>query len=196
MPKKRSIVQVTGTPTLKPEAQTAIQKIQIGNPDSVMEFTRNYGSHYIKDVVVGEMLYQVFALTKDQYASAKASNPGMFSGSGTATAPEFAAFYQSHLTPWNVRETGKIGVASGDIDVFRFVEEELQIKGQFGTYPNIFQLQENSALIDRLESLTASTSAIVGLNFASLRPWVPDIQTREYYDEIVDTQAALWEANL
>lgn len=160
-----------------------------------MEFTRNYGSHYIKDVVVGEMLYQVFALTSDQYANAKTAYSRSFSTSTTSNA-EFSSFYQSYLAPWNVRETGKIGVASGDIDVFRFTDEELSISGQFGTYPNLFQLQEHPALIDRLETLTSSTSAVIGLNFASLRPWVPDIQTREYYDEIIDTQAALWEANL
>ena len=193
--KTKSTVQVSGTPSLKPEAEQAIRQIQVGNPDSVKEFTKEYGSHYIKDVVVGEMLYQVFALTPDQYANAKAAYYSAFSNPSISNG-EFGSFYRTYLTPLNVRETGQIGVASGDIDVFRFTDKELSTTGQFGTHPNIFQLRENPALISPLESLTSGTSAIIGLNLASLSSWVPSAQAREYYDKIIDTQAALWEANL
>ena len=49
-----------------------------------------------------------------------------------------------------------------------------------------------------LEQLGRDTTAVVSVHFASLKSYVGngDIQTREYYDEIIDTHSALWEANL
>ena len=41
--------------------------------------------------------------------------------------------------------------------------------GKFGSYPNIFVLQERPEVTARMEAATATTEAVVGMNFASLR---------------------------
>ncbi len=159
----------------------------------MLSFLEDYGSHYLQDIVVGDVLYQVIALDRDQYRAAKASVASL---GGLASPADFGRFYNSHLAPWLVRETGKVGVASGDRAVASILESELNTSGMFGSYPNLLVMADSPELTARLEAATESTEAVVGLNFASLRGWVRDPQVREYYDEIVDTHMALWEANM
>jgi hypothetical protein len=59
MQKKRLSVQTTGDLRLRPEAEAAAAAIRIGDRDSVKRFLRGFGSHFIKDVVVGDAVYQV-----------------------------------------------------------------------------------------------------------------------------------------
>ena len=48
-------------------------------------------------------------------------------------------------------------------------KNDLVTSGKFGSYPNIFELQERPEVTARLEAATAATEAVVGINFASLR---------------------------
>jgi len=103
------------------------------------------------------------------------------------------------LAPWKVRETGNVRVVSGDEALTRFVDSELRINAQFGSYPTLINaLMEKPEKARMLDQLGQDTQAIVGINFASLKTYVGngDIQIREFYDEIVDNNSALWEANL
>lgn len=189
LPKKTVTYKTGNRMALKSGPGKSARSIQQGNPESAMKFIRSYGSHYIQSVTVGEVVYQVFALNKDQYEVAKMNM-------GNLNARNLQTFHKDHLAPWLVRDTGKIQAASGDRSLKQFLESSLVDQGQFGSYSNIFKLQEDPALMQTLEDLAQDTSAVVGLHFGSMNQWIPDIQTREYYNGLVDTQSSLWGANI
>lgn len=192
--KRSANVIMDGQPRLVSDAQAAMNAIRVGDADSVLNFIQNYGSHYLKDLQIGDAVYQVFALTKPQYDNLRQAVP--VRGQKHFTADQFRGIYQTHLAPWLIKETGKIQAASGDGQLQEFLDRDLQIPAQFDSYPNIFELQDNPEKFETLDRLTERSSAIIGLQMASLRFLVPEIQTREYYDEVVDTQVALWEVNI
>merc|ERR1712110_810342 len=47
-----------------------------------------------------------------------------------------------------------------------------------------------------LEFLTDGTQAITALSFRSIGALLPSVQAQDYYNEIVNTQLALWEVNI
>lgn len=204
MPKTRITYTVVDEPSrgihplLKAEARKTLDSVTINDPDSVLDFVSNYGSHYIQRVSLGDVIYQVIALTPQQYSSLKADVGANGFRPKMMSQAEFSGLYNAHLAPWNVKESGKVLAASGDVPLLSFLDEKLVVKGQFGTYPSLLQLQKEPSLQDELESLSASSPsmAVVGLHFSALRTWVNDIQVRDYYDQIVDTQTALWEVNI
>ena len=172
----------------------AANSVRAGDADSVHNFVQKFGSHYLQSVTVGDAIYQVIALTKDNMMALKANV-----GQGPININDWSRIYDTFLAPWKVRETGDIRVASGDVQLTRFVEQELRLNAQFGSYGDLVgSLISNPEKVRMLEQLGRDTKAIIGVNFASLKPWVGggNIQIREYYDEIVDTNSALWEANL
>jgi torso-like protein len=195
LPKRRTTHRTGNALKLRPEAERAISAIQHGDPDSVLNFIKNYGSHFIQSVTVGDVVYQVFVLSSEQYASAKGSLLS-HKGGGSLSHTDFATFHKEHLSSWLVKETGAVLAASGNRATLNFLESSLRDQGQFGSSPNIFKLQEDPALMQTLEDLTQGTEAVVALHFGSMRSWVPDIHAREYYDGAVDAQAVLWGANI
>ena len=81
----------------------------------------------------------------------------------------------------------------------RFAEEQLRVNAQFGSYANLVHgLTKNPANVQMLEEFGRDTTAVVAVDFASLKSYAANgnIQAREYYTEIIDTHSALWEANL
>ena len=48
-------------------------------------------------------------------------------------------------------------------------KNDLVTNGKFGSYPNIFVLQERPEVTARMEAATAASEAVVGMHFASLR---------------------------
>lgn len=191
--KENRVIRTEGNPTLARDAQRSVDQIQIGNEESVLEFTHNYGSHYVKELTLGESIYQVFALTSEQYAVAKR----MLSGVNRITANNFASIYDSVLAPWLIREAGSIKAASGDFQLQRFLDVEPKVEARMGSrYPNIFAFQTDPILLNKLTALSAESEAVIGLKFASLRFLVPSLTAREYYDEVVQTQIALWGSNI
>jgi hypothetical protein len=72
-----------------------------------------------------------------------------------------------------------------------------RFQGQFDTYPNLIEsLVRNPAMLSRLEELSESTLAITGLNLASLRSFVFDPQTQQFFDETINTHSSLFEVNV
>merc|ERR1712168_570264 len=69
-------------------------------------------------------------------------------------------------------------------------------KTQFSSYPSIFEIRKNARLLDELEFLTEGTQAITALSFRSIGALLPSVQAQDYYNEIVNTQLALWEVNI
>jgi torso-like protein len=189
--------EVTGNLRLSSGAAKAASNVRPGDEDSVLDFVQNYGSHFLQSVTVGDAIYQVLAIPKEFMAGLK----GNFGGRQSAQLDlsDWSRIHDGFLAPWKVRETGNVRVASGDIKLQRFVDQEFRINGQFGTYPSLVGgLIENPGHVRTLEELGRNSKAVVGVNFASLKSFVGNgnIQAREYYDEIIDTTSALWESNL
>ena len=159
---------------------------------TVMDF-KNYGTHYFKSITVGDAIYQVFALSKEQMKGLKSS----LGGRKTVGLSEWSGIHENYLAPWLVKETGELRAASGDKNLQRFLESELRISGQFGSYPNLIEgLIRNPGNVQMLEELTSEATAVIGLEFSSLRDFFPSIQVREFYDETFSTQSALWGSNI
>jgi len=176
-------------------AAEAAETVRAGDENSVLNFVENYGSHYIRSVTIGDAIYQVLALTKEQMDSLKAATSGV----KRLTVTDWDRLYDNNLAPWKVRETGNVKVASGDVRLQRFAEEQLRVNAQFGSYANLVNgLTKNPANVQMLEDLGRDTTAIVAVDFASLKSHVGNgnIQAREFFTEIIDTHSALWEANL
>ena len=115
----------------------------------------------------------------------------------TLSISEWPMVYEKYLAPWLVKETGEIRAASGDAKLQNFLDQQLRIEGQFGSYPNLIEgLIRNPGNVQNLEELTSETSAVIGLQFATLRDFFPSIEVREFYDETFAAQSALWGANI
>jgi len=80
--------------------------------------------------------------------------------------------------------------------VEEFLESRAVTTTQFSSYPSIFEIRKNPRLLSELESLTANTLAITALAFRSIGALLPSVQAQDYYNEIVNTQLALWEVNI
>jgi len=182
-----------GNIRLDAEAFAEAAEVRSGDSDAILKFVKNYGTHYFRSVTVGDSIYQVFAISKDQMKSLSAS----YGRSRNLRASDWPMLYEKYLAPWLVKETGEIKVASGDVDTQRFVEQELRIEGQFGSYPNLITgLLDNPGNAQTLEELTAESSAVIGLELTTLRDFFPSIEVREFYDETFAAQSALWGANI
>jgi len=192
--RNKSTQSAAGRIRLDREAGAQARTVSVGNNDAILKFVKNYGTHYFRSITVGESVYQVFAISKDQMKSLSASS---FAG-GRLGLKEWPMLYEKYLAPWLVKETGEIKAASGDVSLQRFMDQQLRIEGHSGiSYPNLIEgLIKNPGNVQRLEELTSDTTAIVGLDFASLRDFFPSPEVRAYYDETFAAQSALWGANL
>jgi len=194
--KTSGTLDTVGDLRLKASAAGAAAKVRAGDADSVLDFVQTYGSHYIQSVSVGDAIYQVIALTKPAMEDLKS----VVGGRKSLTVSEYSNLWEEYLAPWKVRETGDVRVVSGDRALTNFADKELRINAAFGSYPSLINsLMESPDKVRTLESLSANAAdAVVGVNFASLKNLVGngDVQIRQFYDEIIDNNSALWEANL
>lgn len=185
---------MAGDLRLKPEPFEAIQKISVENSEGVLEFVQRFGSHYIKDVTVGDAIFQVFVISRDQFDKIQ---PIVGTRGNTLDVGNWKSIHELYLAPWLVHEAGEIKCTSGDAQLQKFLGEELKIQGQFDSYPNLIEsLLRNQELVRKLEDLTSNTLSITGLNLASLSALVVDPQIRLYFDETLKTHSALFEINV
>merc|ERR1711953_1464821 len=188
--KERVEVKTEGIPVLKPDAQTAFNRIRVGDEKSVKDFVENYGSHYIRSLTIGDAVYQILALDRPQYNRAK--NDVLVE----KKVSDFTEIYDNYLAPWIVRENGRVQAASGDDRVAEFLDERVMMRTQFSNYPSIFEIRKDERLLNELEILTRNTEAVVALAFRSIGALLPTVQAQDYYNEIVNTLLALWEVNI
>merc|ERR1712061_858335 len=188
--KPRLEVKTEGVPVLKSAAQSAFNRIQVGDEKSVKDFVENYGSHYIRSLVIGDAVYQILALDRPSYNRAK--NDVLIE----KKVSDFTEIYDNYLAPWIVRENGRVQAASGDSRVAEFLVERVVMRTQFNTDPSIFEIRKDERLLAELETLTRSTEAVVALAFRSIGALLPSVQAQDYYNEIVNTILALWEVNI
>ena len=167
---------ISGDLRLKPEADQSLRSLQTGNTEAILEFVQHYGSHFLREISVGESIYQVFAITPEQFQKLQRI---IGSGINNIGLQDWSSIYESYLAPWLVRETGEVKAASGDFD------------------PNLIEsVNRNPALLNRLEELSDKTVAVVGLNLSSLRSFVIDPQTQQFFDETINTHSSLFEVNV
>merc|ERR1719348_893828 len=188
--KPRLTVKTEGAPVLKPEAAQAFSHIKVGDSASVKQFSENFGSHYIRSLTVGDAVYQILALDREKYVRAKTDVLV------NKRVRDFNQIYEQYLAPWIVKESGKVQVASGDSQVAEFLDNRVVLQTKFSRYPSIFEIRKNEALLSELELLTHDTEAVIGLAFRSIGALLPSVQLQDFYNEIVDTQLALWEVNI
>ena len=185
---------ITGDLRLKPEAAQSLRSLQTGNTEAVLEFVQHYGSHFLREITVGESIYQVFAISPEQFQKLQRI---IGSGINSIGLQDWSSIYESYLAPWLVRETGEVKAASGDFELQKFIDSELKVQGQFDTYPNLIEsLVRNPALLSRLEELSARTVSVTGLNLVSLRSLLIDPQTQQFFDETINTHSSLFEINV
>merc|ERR1712213_79055 len=106
-------------------------------PTIVKYFGENYGSHYIRSLVIGDAVYQILALDRPQYNRAK--NDVLIE----KKVSDFTEIYDNYLAPWIVRENGRVQAASGDDRVAEFLDERVVMKTQFNNYPSIFEIRKD-----------------------------------------------------
>lgn len=188
--KPKATLKIEGTPQLKPDASDAFQRIRSGDKESVEQFVQNHGSHYIESLTVGDAVYQVLALDRGMYIKAK--NDVLVEKKVT----KFDDIYDAYLAPWVVKENGKVLVASGDNRVGDFLKGRVFKQLPFASYPSIFEIRKQPDILDQLEFLTQDTTAVIALHFRSLGSLLPSLESQEFYKEIVNTELALWEANI
>jgi len=188
--KPRVRVDTNGRPQLKAEAGAALDRVTVGDEKSVKNFVQTYGSHYIKSLTIGDAVYQILALDRPAYNRAK--NDVLVE----KKVKDFNQIYDEYLAPWLVRENGKVQAASGDKTVKSFLENKVMKQLRFATYPSIFEIKKRPELMDELEFLTGSTEAIIAMAFSSIGSLLSKIQEQIFYNEVVNTQLALWEVNI
>jgi len=188
--KPRVRVDTNGRPQLKAEAGAALNRVTVGDEKSVKNFVQTYGSHYIKSLTIGDAVYQILALDRPAYNRAK--NDVLVE----KKVKDFNQIYDEYLAPWLVRENGKVQAASGDKAVKAFLENKVMKQLRFATYPSIFEIKKRPELMDELEFLTGSTEAIIAMAFSSIGSLLSKIQEQIFYNEVVNTQLALWEVNI
>ena len=72
---------------------------------------------------------------------------------------------------------GEIKASSGNVDLQRFLEQQLRIEGQSLSYPNLIEgLIRNPGNVQTLEDLSTENSAVIGMEFATLRDFFPSIE--------------------
>merc|ERR1719412_1695334 len=172
------------------EPAREFSKIRVGDEDSVKAFTEDFGSHYIKSLTVGDAVYQILALDRTKYLRARQEVLV------DKKVTDFNQIYEQFLAPWMVKESGAVQAASGDPRVKALLDTRAVTKTQFSSYPSIFEIRKNARLLDELEFLTDGTQAITALSFRSIGALLPSVQAQDYYNEIVNTQLALWEVNI
>lgn len=185
----------SGNIRLDTEAATEASKVHSGDSEAILKFVKNYGTHYFRSITVGEAIYQVFALSKEQMQSLSAGYGGQ--RRRDLSLADWPALFEKYLAPWLVKETGEIKASSGNVDLQRFLEQQLRIEGQSLSYPNLIEgLIRNPGNVQTLEDLSTENSAVIGMEFATLRDFFPSIEVRQYYDETFAAQSALWGANM
>jgi hypothetical protein len=141
-------------------------------------------------LTVGDAIYQVLALDRPAYDRAKTDVLV------TKKVTDFNRIYDEYLAPWIVKDNGRILAASGDLRVGEFLDRKAVKSLQFSSYPSIFEIRRQPALLEELEQLTRDTTAVIGLDFRSLGSLLAGLQLQDFYQQVVNTQLALWEVNI
>ncbi|KAJ9578989.1 hypothetical protein L9F63_024904, partial [Diploptera punctata] len=115
-------------------------KVVIGDTASVMDFVRNFGTHYIASYVTGNSLYQVFVYKSPIYLDIK--ERVNTKGVKDVSALELLSFF----SPWNADHIGKVQSASGNIALEEWATEILEVDLTYLKYASLIKVVTEAPL--------------------------------------------------
>ncbi|KAG5892232.1 hypothetical protein JTB14_022297 [Gonioctena quinquepunctata] len=166
-----------------------IDKIQIGDVESVLIFIRKYGSHYIHSYVTGNSLYQVFVFNKTNYRQIKER----LKKQGIAHISNLEL--SQYFSPWYAEHMGTIKVASGNRSVANWTSYKLRNNYYIFTYPSLLKIHGDPKLLAKLNNMLGN-EAILEMTMKTLAPAFKDPVKKMWFEEVLDNYLKLWESNL
>jgi len=101
----------------------------------------------------------------------------------------------SYFSPWYAEHTGKILSASGNATVEAWAARQLKLRFFLFSFPSLIQLHGDAALLRTLDGLLED-EAVLQLELRTLAPAFADEPRRQWFNEVLDNQLKLWEANM
>ncbi|XP_020300298.1 torso-like protein isoform X2 [Pseudomyrmex gracilis] len=165
------------------------ENVTIGDTASVVEFIRNFGSHYIASYKTGNSLYQVFVYTPNVYSRIKERLKTR--GVADFTVQELSNYF----SPWYAEHMGSIQSASGNRSVEAWAVQRLRVSYYIFTYASLLKLHGDTALLRQLDVLLGD-EALLQLQLRTLAFAFKDPKRREWFLEVLDNYFKLWEVNM
>ncbi|XP_057658815.1 torso-like protein isoform X1 [Diorhabda carinulata] len=188
----RDVVKLDGMPdnlSLADVVAKEIDKIKVGDVESVLTFIKRYGSHYINAYVTGNSLYQVFVFNKTNYVHMK----DRLKKQGIAQISNLELGH--YFSPWYADYMGAIKVASGNRSVANWSTYKLRYNYSIFSYPSLLKIHGDPRLLSRLNSMLGN-EAILEMQLKTLAPAFKDPVKRLWFEEVLDNFVKLWESNL
>lgn len=165
------------------------ENVTVGDTYSVVNFIRNYGSHYIASYITGNSLYQVFVYPPHIYLRIKERLK-------TRGVSELSTLeLNNYFSPWYAEHMGAIQSASGNRSVEAWAIERLRVQYYIFTYASLLKLHGDAALLKQLDGLLRN-EALLQLQLRTLAPVFKDPKRREWFLEVIDNYFNLWEVNM
>lgn len=165
------------------------ENVTVGDTFSVVNFIRNYGSHYIASYITGNSLYQVFVYTPQVYLRIKERLK-------TRGVSELSTLeLNNYFSPWYAEHMGAIQSASGNRSVEAWAVERLRVQYYIFSYASLLKLHGDATLLRQLDGLLGN-EALLQLQLRTLAPVFKDSKRREWFLEVIDNYFKLWEVNM
>ncbi|GLV37228.1 torso-like [Carabus blaptoides fortunei] len=166
-----------------------IANLQVGNVSSVLQFIKQFGSHYITSYVTGNSLYQVFVYERQVYRRIKdrLKSKGVAELSSTEL--------QNFFSPWYAQHMGQIRVASGNRTVERWANANLRMTYYIFSYASLLKLHTDTGMLTYLNDLLRN-EALLQISLRTLLPAFKDPKKRAWFHEVLDNYIKLWEVNM
>ncbi|XP_022903919.1 torso-like protein isoform X2 [Onthophagus taurus] len=166
-----------------------VDKIVVGDTESVWKFIKKFGSHYINSYVTGNSLYQVFVYQKPIYRRIKdrLKTKGITNMS--------TAELTNYFGPWYAHHIGKVKVASGNKTVENWAAKNLRVQYYFYTYPSLLKIHGSVELLSELNRLLQN-EALIELDMKALTPAFKDPAKRKWFEEVLVNFLHLYDVNL
>ncbi|KAJ9577773.1 hypothetical protein L9F63_005655, partial [Diploptera punctata] len=164
-------------------------KVVIGDTASVMDFVRNFGTHYIASYVTGNSLYQVFVYSPPIYRRIKERLKT--GGLKDLSNLELLSFF----SPWNAEYIGKVQSASGNSTVEDWATKTLKLNFYFFNYVSLFKLHGESSLLQTLDRILGD-EALLQLTLRTVAPVFKEFEKQQWFHEVIDNNLKLWEVNM
>ncbi|XP_075234979.1 torso-like protein [Lycorma delicatula] len=177
----------------KIQLQDAVAKqvndVKVGDENSVGEFIRSFGSHYVTSYITGNSLYQVFVYTPAIYKRLKEKLKT--NGVASLSPGELTSYF----SPWYAEHIGKILTASGNTTMEQWAIDKLRVHFYFFSYASLLKIHGDTELLKELDRLLGN-EALLELNLRALSSAFKDKYKRQWFNEVIDNYIQLWEVNM
>ncbi|XP_066592195.1 torso-like protein [Prorops nasuta] len=165
------------------------ENVTVGDTGSVINFIRNFGSHYIASYTTGNSLYQVYVYTPQVYSRIKERLKSR--GVAELSSVELGNYF----SPWYTEHMGSIQSASGNRSVEAWAVENLRVQYYIFAYASLLKLHGDASLLKKLDVLLGN-EALLQLDLVTLAPIFKDSEQRKWFLEVMDNYFKLWEVNM